>query len=433
MADHAPHAPAEPEARAALSGDALGGPTTSLRREAARRRAIGFIILIGLVSLFADATYEGGRSVAGPFLAVLGASGTAVGFTAGAGELAGYATRFFSARLVERSGRFWRVMAAGYLLNLLAVPLLALAPSWPAAVFLFVLERFGRGVRAPIRDAMLSHAASQTGAGWGFGLHEALDQTGAIIGPLLLSLLLAQGGGYRLGFALLLIPAAIALALLALARHLFPDPRALERIDMPADRVAIPVGPDAITPAGRVGRMRSYRLTVLAAALIGAGFADFALIAFHLARAAVVAPPWVPILYAVAMAADGAAALAIGWLFDRLGMVAVLVATLLAAAATPLVFLGDFSAVLVGVVLWGIGLGAQESVLKSTLAASVPAGTRARAFGTFDALRGVAWFAGSLVLGGLYDVSIPALVAVSVGLQLAAAIALLGLLRPVAA
>lgn len=402
--DRAPGTPAQ-------SAAALFGP-------AARRRAVGFIVLIGLTSLFADFTYEGGRSVAGPFLALLGASGMAVGFAAGAGELAGYAVRPLAARLAEWSGRYWLVMAAGYAVNLLAVPLLALAPVWPIAVALLVLERFGRGVRSPIRDAMLSYAATHTGAGWGFGLHAALDQTGAVIGPLVVSLLLAWGQGYRIGFAALVVPAAIALAFLALARKLFPDPRQLELAPTAAEATADK------TSAGR-----EFWLVVLAGSLLGAGFADFALIAFHLAKAAVVAAPWVPLLYAVAMAAEGASSLALGWLFDRLGMGAVLASALFCIAATPLVFLGGFAAVLVGLILWGIGLGAQNSVLKAALARTVAHDRRARAFATYDMLRGIAWFAGSLLLGGLYDTSIPALVAASLVLQVLAVPALVPLLR----
>lgn len=133
---------------------------------AARRRAIAFIVLIGFVTLFADMTYEGGRSVAGPFLGMLGASAVIVSVVAGLGEFLGYGVRYLSGRAADRGGPYWTIMGAGYLINLLAVPLLAFAWSWPVAMLLLITERLGRAIRAPIRGAMLSHATSRTGAAW---------------------------------------------------------------------------------------------------------------------------------------------------------------------------------------------------------------------------------------------------------------------------
>ena len=194
---------------------------------ATRRRAIAFIVLIGFVTLFADMTYEGGRSVAGPFLGMLGASAVIVSVVAGLGEFLGYGVRYLSGRAADRGGPYWTIMGAGYLINLLAVPLLAFAWSWPVAMLLLITERLGRAIRAPIRGAMLSHATSRTGAGWGFGLHAALDQTGGLGGPLLVAGLLALGVGYHRSFALLLILALASLAVLAAARIVYPDPRQL--------------------------------------------------------------------------------------------------------------------------------------------------------------------------------------------------------------
>ncbi len=161
--------------------------------------ALKFIILIGVVSLFADMTYEGARSITGPYLAILGASAVTVGFVAGFGELAGYVLRFFSGRFVDSTGRHWAVTIGGYLINLLAVPLLALAGSWEVAAVLIITERLGKGIRVPSRDVMLSHARSQVGQGWGFGLHQALNQIGAILGPLIVVTILFYHGNYQAG------------------------------------------------------------------------------------------------------------------------------------------------------------------------------------------------------------------------------------------
>ena len=198
-----------------------------------RRKAVVIVVLIGCVSLFADMTYEGGRSIAGPFLGTLGASAVVVSVVAGLGEFLGYGVRYFSGRAADRRGRYWPIMLTGYVVNLLSVPLLALAGAWPVAVMLLIAERVGRAIRSPIRSAMLSHAASQTGAGWGFGLHTALDQTGGMAGPLLIAGLLVIGMGYSRSFAVLLLPALASLAVLAAAWLLYPD-RAAWRSAPPA-------------------------------------------------------------------------------------------------------------------------------------------------------------------------------------------------------
>jgi MFS family permease len=378
-------------------------PNAGRKLNIAGASAIRFIILIGVVSLFADMTYEGARSVNGPYLGILGASATVVGIVAGLGELLGYAIRLGSGWLGDRTQRYWTITIAGYVLNLFAVPLLALAGNWQVAAALIIAERIGRAVRSPPRDAMLSHAASQTGLGWGFGLHEAMDQTGAIAGPLLVSAMLYVGYGYASAFAMLLIPALISLALVLSARFQYPRPRDFD------------LSPPSLQAAGM---QRTFWLYIAAIALIGAGYADFALVAYHFGRAAVVAAPVIPILYAVAMASAGAAALILGHLFDRHGITVVMVAAVLAAAASPLVFLGGTGAAVVGMVLWGLGMGAQESVMRAVVAGLTPPDRRATAYGLLNGAFGVAWFVGSVALGILYDRSVISLVVLSVVLQL---------------
>ncbi len=218
--------------------DATARQPTMAPRE--RGRAIAFIVLIGTVSLFADMTYEGARSITGPFLGSFGASALVVGFVAGFGELVGYVLRVVSGRLANRTGRYWSGVFLGYAINLLSVPLLALASGVPIASALMIAERMGRDVRSPLRDAMLSHAASRTGQGWGFGLHEAMDQTGATIGPLLIALILWLHGGYRTGFAILLIPGCIAMGLVVAASRQYPRPRELAPLSRPLLQTGFP-------------------------------------------------------------------------------------------------------------------------------------------------------------------------------------------------
>lgn len=380
----------------------------------ARRRAIAFIVLIGTVSLFADMTYEGARAITGPFLGSLGASALLVGFVAGFGELVGYVLRIVSGRFADSTGRYWSGVFLGYAINLFSVPLLALAPGVPVAAVLMIAERMGRAIRSPLRDAMLSHAASRTGQGWGFGLHEAMDQTGATIGPLIVALILWLHGGYRTGFAVLLVPGCIAMALVIAASRQYPRPRDLA----PLSR-----------PILQTGFAPTFWVYSLAGALIGAGYVDFALIAYHFGQASVIAPAWIPVFFAIAMLAAGASALVLGRLLDRLGIVVVVAATVAASVATPLVFLGGFWSSLAGVLLWGVGMGMQDSALKAAVGAFVPPERRATGYGTFDMVRGIGWFLGSLLLGFLYDHSIPAVVAASLALQLLAVPVLLTVMR----
>ena len=371
-----------------------------------RRAALAFVVLFGGISLLADVTYEGARSIMGPFLALLGATGTAVGLVVGAGELVGYGLRLASGYLVDRTRRYWTITIAGYVVNLLAVPLLAWAGSWEAAAVLIVAERTGKAIRAPARDAMLSHATSRLGHGWGFGLHEAMDQIGAVAGPLLMAAVLAFRESYRMGFAVLLVPALLALALLAAARLRYPIPRAFE------SSVAVPFS--------EAGFPRRFWIYLAGVALVALGYADFPLAAFHFKKTGLAPDTWIPIFYAVAMGVDALAALVFGRLFDQRGLPVLALAVTLSAGFAPLVFLGSFEAALAGMALWGVGMGAQESIMKAAIPTMVAPERRGTAFGFLNAGFGLFWFLGSAAMGFLYDVSPSALVGFSVGAQLAA-------------
>ena len=256
-----------------------------------RRKALRFVLLFGVVSLFADLTYEGSRSATGQFLATLGASATVVAVVAGFGELLGYGLRLVSGRLSERTQEFWPITLFGYFIQMMSVPLLALAGSWKIAAFLILTERIGKATRNPPRDVMLSHAAEQMGYGWGFGVHEALDQAGALIGPLVVAFVIAHRGDYRQAFAVLLVPALITLSLVLVARFVYPKPEELAATSSSFERT---------------GLSSTFWVYLVAAALVAAGFADFQLIAFHFQKAEHFHSDWIPVLYAIAMAVSGA-------------------------------------------------------------------------------------------------------------------------------
>ena len=381
-----------------------------------RRRALGFVLLIGALSLFADFTYEGARSVLGPYLALLGASATAVGVVTGFGELAGYGLRLVSGRWADATRAFWPITIFGYVVQMAAVPALALAGNWPAAAALIILERVGKAVRNPPRDVMLSQAGTQAGGiGWAFGLHEALDQAGAMIGPLVVAAVLALRHDYRLAFAILAIPALVSLSLLMVARLVFPRPQDFD------------TAPPEASGGGAFPRV--FWLYLAAAALVAAGFADYPLIAYHFARARTVRPDLVPVFYAVAMGCSGAGSLLFGRLFDRRGIKLLIPLTVLSAAFAPLVFLGGFWGALLGAALWGLGMGVHESVIPAAVAPMVAADRRASAYGLFTAGYGVAWFAGSAAIGFLYDRSVAATVVFCVAAELLAVPFLLAVSR----
>ena len=393
-----------------------GQVSTTAQNRTLRTVALRFVLLVGAMSFFADFAYEGARGILGPYLALLGASGAAVGMVAGLGELAGYSLRIVSGRLADRTRLYWPITIVGYVVQMTAVPALALARSWPAAATLLVLERAGRAIRNPPRDVMLSHAGQQMGGyGWAFGLHEALDQTGALCGPLLMAFLLfrhgaATGvGGFRVAFAALLVPSLATLALLTVARVLYPRPEEMERH-----------APDVSRSVGAAGLPRVFWIYLAGAALVGAGFADFALVAYHFQKASSVPPVWIPILYSVAMGVGGAGSLVFGRMFDRQGLRVLVPLTILSAAFAPLVFFGGFWTAVAGAAVWGVGMGVHESIVPAAVAPMVPRERRASAYGLFTAGYGVAWFVGSTLVGFLYDHSLTMTVGACVALELAA-------------
>ncbi|MCR4410534.1 MAG: MFS transporter [Candidatus Saccharicenans sp.] len=378
-----------------------------------KKQALSFIVLMGLVSLFSDMTYEGARSLTGPYLGLLGASAFAVGLVAGLGEFIGYGLRLATGLLADRTRNYWLLTFIGYGLNLLAVPLLALTGRWELAAMLIVAERMGKAIRKPARDAMMSYAARQVGTGYGFALEEFLDQLGAMLGPLFLALIVFLNRGlgtvhsYRRGFAFLLLPALLAMVVLTLGRIRYPEP---SRFEIKEQKVW----------EKKFGRR--FWLYLIGTSFLAAGFADFPLLGFHFQKTSLFAGASIPLLYTLAMGIDAVAALIFGRLFDRIGLGALMISTLISAFFAPLVFLSrQKTLVIAGIVLWGIGMGALESILKAVVANMISPEKRATAYGIFNAIFGAAWFAGSALMGFLYSRQLGAMVLFSVLAQVAAA------------
>jgi len=379
-------------------------------------QAMLFILLFGIVSMFSDMTKESAESIRGAFLSLMGASAATIGLVSGLGELVGYSLRFISGKFADRTRRYWPIVIVGYCLELITIPALALVGEhgWIAACILLVVQKFGKAIKKPAKDTVVSFAASQEGAGKAFGLQELLDQFGAVLGPLLLyAIMLFKTDGttferYSFCFLALAVPAVITLVLLAITRLNFPNPERFE----PDAKEFVPLKME-----------RRFVLYMIGISLFAFGFLDYSLVAMHVSRAyaSEIAPDVLPLLYSGAMLVDAVAALVFGYLYDRWSMKVLVVSAVIAAPFSFLIFMGNsVVSLIVGILMWGIGMGAQESILKAAVTSMTPKASRATGFGIFSLVFGVSWFLGSWALGALYDINISLMAAVSAICQLAA-------------
>jgi len=382
-------------------------------RQKVRDLSMRLILLLGAASLLGSLVSNGARSVTGPYILLLGGSAAIVGLVAGSGEFIGYALRSATGAYVGQSHRYWKVVMTGYGL-LAAIPLLAIAGRWETAAVLIIAERVGKAVRTPARDTILSHATTTVGRGWGFGVHKALDQIGAVIGPLVMVAALALTGGYAMGFLLLGIPLTGIAVVLLLAQSKVPRPGRLEANGGIRENTEDPPG---IMP---------YAAFIF---LGMAGFVNFPLISFHLKAQSIVPDAAIPLFYASAMVVSVAVALLVGRAFDRIGTHVLLTIPVLSTATILLAFSLDPRVAIAGSLFWGAGIGIFETALRASIAESTAADRRGRVYGAVSAVFGTAWFVGSVVMGVLYDVSIGHIVAYVVIVETAAVVAYLWMCR----
>ena len=389
-------------------------------------QAMIFIILFGIVSLFSDMTHEGASSIRGAYMSLLGASAGAIGFVSGLGELIGYSMRYVFGRLTDKTKRYWLMTIAGYVLDVLAVPALALVGEhgWIAACGLLIIQRMGKAIKKPAKDTIMSFAASQEGVGKSFGIQEVLDQIGAFLGPVLLYVVMlfkTEGSTFEIYsrcFAVLAVPGAITILLLLITKYKFPNPENFE----PEEKRFTPFKVK-----------KEFIFYIAGISLFAFGFIDYSIIIMHFSKtytnisaqltetSSLVNSGTLPLLYAGAMLVDAVAALVFGLMYDKKGVKALAWSTVISAPFAILVFgTKSTSALLLGIALWGVGMGAQESILKAAVTKMVPKSSRATGYGVFECSFGVFWFLGSWLLGVLYDISIPAMITVSVVSQLAA-------------
>jgi MFS family permease len=379
-----------------------------------RRSAIRFILCMGLVSLFADMTYQGAHGSIGPLMTGLGASVTVVAIIAGLGEMLAAGLRFFTGRLADRTRAYWTLAIFGYVINVLAIPLLAFVETWQQAAMLITIERTGKAIRGPARDLLLSDATGKVGHGFGFGVHAVMDQTGACAGPLLMAVIAARTGRISIAFAWLIVPAVLALLSILLARAVRPV------------RVEPPPSKQTVLPA-------VFWPYITASGLLAFGFVDFPVLGAHFESNKIFDAATIPLLYSLAMAMSGLTAFVFGRLFDRYGIVVLAYGIGVSLLALPLGFLGGATFGILAVLCWASGMGMQDATLRAGIAQVVSMNKRGTAFGTFNGVYGVAWFLGSVIIGLLYGWSIPAVVAFGIAAQLTAAVLFFRLRRALAA
>ena len=388
-------------------------------------RAMTFIILFGIVSLFSDMTHEGASSIRGAYLALLGASAGTIGFISGLGELIGYSMRYVFGKITDRTKKYWPMVIFGYILDILAVPALALVgeKGWIAAAILLVIQRMGKAIKKPAKDTIMSFAASQEGVGKSFGIQEMLDQIGAFLGPVFLYLvMLFKTDGttfeiYRTAFAFLAIPGFITILLLFITKREFPNPEAFE--------------PEAKKEEAFVMK-KSFIYYIVGISFFAFGFMDYALVIMHISKNftglggsygtfRLISEETLPLLYAGAMLVDAVAALIFGHIYDKRGVRALVISTIISAPFSLFIFgFKSEAAILFGLVLWGIGMGAQESILKAAVTSMVPKKNRATGYGIFECSFGIFWFLGSWLLGVIYSKSLPLMIGLSIFAQLLA-------------
>lgn len=382
------------------------------------RDSLIFIILIGIVSLLSDMTHEGAKSIYGQFLNIVGASPKVISFVGGLGEFLGSALIFVTSIIASKTKKYWTMTIIGYTINLFCIPMLALTTEngWIYAISLILLERVGKAIRKPAKNTLVSFCSKNLGEGKSFALLECLDQIGAFIGPLVLTLVLYLKGttnlfdSYKFCFLILIIPAILTLCILLFARVKYPTPETFED-DKEEDK------------SNKLVISKSFKYYLVAISLVAFSFIDFPLITYHVASLNIINEKNLPMLYSLAMLVDSISALIFGFLFDKIGFKTLVLSTLLSMTFPLFIFNFNSSAlIIIGICLWGVGMGAQESILKSSVAKLSTKETRSKCFGLFEGIFGLSWFIGSFVLGLIYEASMIAFIIIPIILQICAII-----------
>ncbi len=378
------------------------------------KSSIIFIILMGIVSMMSDMTHEGARSIYGSFLSLVGASPKVISLISGLGEFIGCSLILVTGIIANKSKKYWTMTIIGYMINLLAIPMLCLTSSngWIFACALILFERVGKAIRKPAKSTLISFSSKNLGEGKSYAFVEFLDQIGAFIGPLILSAVLMIDKNtnlfesYKTCFLILGIPAIVTLTILLIAKAKFPHPEDLEEKVEEIEKKAFVIN-------------KQFIFYLVAIGLCAFAFIDFPLITFHIQNLDIFMVENLPLLYSFAMLVDAFAALLFGFLFDKIGIKILILSTILSLPFAFFIFTSSSKAmIIIGIAMWGVGMGAQESILKSAVAKLIDKDHRALGFGIFEGLFGLSWFIGSLLFGVLYEQSLPIFITLSIVIQL---------------
>ncbi|MEW6088315.1 MAG: MFS transporter [bacterium] len=410
-----------------IYGKVWAGPMIKSKE---KQTAIMLIILFGIISLFGDIIYEGARSVYGPFAKIIGMDIVLLGFITGMAEFLGYFIRFISGYLSDKTKAYWIFTIAGYGM-IISIPLLSMASVWQTVAILIICERLGKAVRSPAKDTILSSIVGPVGTGWGFALHEAMDQTGAIIGPLIFTGIFLAGTGavktisdYQMGFRLLWIPFIIVMIAVLLAFLKAPDPGKFEaKFDLQ-------------NPPGKLSKI--FWLYAIFTFVTTLGFVSFVILGYHFKDKGIISDAQIPVFYSIAMGLDAVAALIIGRIYDRLkekynneraGTKILFIIPLFTLFIPFFGFMKNILFITIAVVLWGIVMGTHETIMKSTIADLTHFKKRGLGYGIFNMVYGLAVFFGSLLMGLLYKIHITLIIILVINVEIAALVIYFVLLK----
>ena len=354
-----------------------------------QRRVLLVFLLLGLVSLFADVVYEGGRSVSGAYLAEIKAPVVATALV-GVGEFLGLAFRLFSgyiATILQSSTVLWGSTLLGYLITSLSIPMIAFAPTWHDVVVLYIIERLGKGLRAPTRDVIVAEVSEGIGVGKGFGIHELLDQVGAFLGPVLVSILLTLYG-YRVAYLTLIIPGMISVLLVATAWRLHPK---LKSTSVRKSKLVVR------------GYSKSFWIYTLATSVLVLGFMHWSIASYYLKIRGVVSDAEIGFIYAIAMFVDAIVAVPLGVLFDKVKFKTLLTIPALTPVFIVLIMYAPHELIYFSAIPWGIIMCSEESIMRATIALLVEPSKRPLAYGFFGLVFGFMWAVGGYIYVAILD------------------------------
>ncbi len=322
---------------------------------------------------------------------VLGAGAMSLGVIEGVAEAANSVLKVIAGRLSDRTGAPKRIVIAGYALSGAVRPLIGLVTSWTHVLGIRFADRLGKGIRSAPRDAMLAHFAPPAIRGRVYGFHRAMDNAGAVVGPLLASLFLFFfPEQYRTLFALTVIPGIVVVVILLRV----PD----VRLDvMPGVNATDARAQEPLVPSGDLKRA----LALIFVFSLGNASDAFLLLRLNDAGVAAV---WIPVLWAALNLVKAAASVVGGDLSDQYGRRTLIGFGWLTYAAVYLAFgFVESTATLIAVFLtYGLYFGLTEGVEKAWIADLAPANARGTAFGVYNATLGVGALAASLLFGFIW-------------------------------